>query len=144
MSNPDGVLARFTYDRQAHALYLYLAPDADGKVVSTATMPALVNADLDQDGRVVGVEVLNPWPQNAPLSEIRDGSPSDPLRLYTIPETADLLGVSRAHAYRLVADGELGTVDVAVKGSRKAKSRITSAALAAFIASRSAQGEAGA
>jgi uncharacterized protein YuzE len=51
------------YDRDAHALYLTLgAPIQPGGVVRTVSMDAMVNADLDAEGRVLGVEILNPWP----------------------------------------------------------------------------------
>ena len=61
----------------------------------------------------------------------------NPLRLYTIPETAGLLGnVSKMHVYRLIAAGALRAVDIAVPGSRKSKTRIRGDDLAAFIEQR--------
>ncbi|MCC5574516.1 DUF2283 domain-containing protein [Microtetraspora sp. AC03309] len=60
-SAPEG----YVYDESAHALYVRLVPDGDGRIVSTATMPAMVNADLDEAGNVLGVEVVNPWPRSA-------------------------------------------------------------------------------
>jgi excisionase family DNA binding protein len=69
----------------------------------------------------------------------RDGQakpPQEQLQLYTVSEAAKLLGVSRAHAYRLVADGDLRIVDVRVKGSSKPKSRVRADDLADFIARR--------
>jgi excisionase family DNA binding protein len=58
----------------------------------------------------------------------------DPLRLYTIPETASLLGhVSKMHVYRLIAAGALRAVDIAVPGSRKSKTRIRRDDLASYI-----------
>ena len=60
-----------------------------------------------------------------------------PLRLYTIPETAVLLGhVSEMHVYRLIAAGVLDVVDIAPPGSRRSKSRVRSDDLAKYIDSR--------
>lgn len=58
--------------------------------------------------------------------------------LLTIPKAAEAIGVSRTHAYRLVADGELRVVDVGRAGSKKPKSRVPLAAIAEFIAAREA------
>lgn len=56
------------------------------------------------------------------------------LRLYTIPQTAELLGgVSEMHVYRLIAAGVLRVVDVASPGARRSKSRVRSDDLAAYI-----------
>jgi hypothetical protein len=56
------------------------------------------------------------------------------LRLYTIPETAALMGgVSEMHVYRLIAAGVLDVVDIATPGSRKSKSRVRSDDLADYI-----------
>jgi excisionase family DNA binding protein len=62
--------------------------------------------------------------------------PLDQLQLYTVPEAAKMLGVSRAHAYRLVASGELRVIDVGLKGSAKPMSRVRADDIAEFIASR--------
>ncbi|MFI6903049.1 helix-turn-helix transcriptional regulator [Nonomuraea sp. NPDC050394] len=59
--------------------------------------------------------------------------------LLTIPEAGKAMKVSRAHAYRLVADGELTVVDVARKGSKKPKSRVSVASVEAWIKKRAAQ-----
>jgi excisionase family DNA binding protein len=56
------------------------------------------------------------------------------LRLYTIPQTAELLGdVSGMHVYRLIAAGALRAVDIAAPGSRKSKTRVRSDDLADYI-----------
>jgi excisionase family DNA binding protein len=59
-------------------------------------------------------------------------------QLLTIPEFAARLGVSRATAYRIVADGLVDRTDVG-RGS-KPKTRISEAALARYIAKREKQG----
>ena len=56
------------------------------------------------------------------------------LRLYSIPETAELLGgCSEPHVYRLIAAGVLRAVDISVPGSKRSKTRIRSDDLADYI-----------
>lgn len=58
--------ASYTYDAQAGATYVYLDdPIPLGGVARTAQVDAMVNLDLDADGRVIGIEVLAAWPQPA-------------------------------------------------------------------------------
>lgn len=57
-------------------------------------------------------------------------------RLYRVEEAAEQLGVSRATAYRLIAAGELGSLDVAPPRSTRAMTRISEAHIARFIADR--------
>jgi len=52
-----------------------------------------------------------------------------PLKLLTIPEVADRLGVSHRKLWRLIATGELKSLRVGARGTR-----ISEAALANFIA----------
>ncbi|MEU5867229.1 DUF2283 domain-containing protein [Nonomuraea sp. NPDC047529] len=54
----------WTYDPEAGAAYVYLrGPIAQGGVARTVTMDeAMVNLDLDADGRVIGIEILAEWP----------------------------------------------------------------------------------
>ena len=50
-----------TYDPEADAAYISFAPTADGGVARTVSVDDedwLVNLDLDDDGRFVGMEVL--------------------------------------------------------------------------------------
>jgi excisionase family DNA binding protein len=58
-------------------------------------------------------------------------------RLLTIPETAGRLACSRAHVYRLIADGSLGhPADIARPGARRAKTRVREDELARYIDGR--------
>jgi excisionase family DNA binding protein len=57
-------------------------------------------------------------------------------RLLAIPATADRLGCSENHIYRLIAAGELDAIDIAQPGARKAKTRVSEANLDAYIAAR--------
>lgn len=56
--------------------------------------------------------------------------------LHTIPGTAAHLGCSENHVYRLIAAGELGTVDIAPVGSERTKMRIRDDELAGYINQR--------
>lgn len=55
----------WTYDPEAGAAYVHLrGPIAQGEVARTVTMDeAMVNLDLDADGRVIGIEILAEWPE---------------------------------------------------------------------------------
>lgn len=55
-------------------------------------------------------------------------------RLYDIPETCELLRMSKTKVYELIGDGELEAVDVARKGSRRPHLRIPDTAIQAYIA----------
>lgn len=59
-------------------------------------------------------------------------------QLLTIPEFAKRLGVSRATAYRIVADGLVDRTDVGRGG--KPKTRISERALAKYLANREIPG----
>lgn len=56
------------------------------------------------------------------------------IKLYPIPETAELLGgCSEMHVYRLIAAGELRAVDIATPGAGRSKTRVRSDDLADYI-----------
>lgn len=57
-------------------------------------------------------------------------------RLLTIPETAQVMGCSENFVYTLIADGDLTTVDISRRGSRKAKTRVPEDVAIAFFARR--------
>jgi uncharacterized protein YuzE len=57
---------RVTFDDEADATYIYLAeePRLGWHVAKTVTVPAdevggMVNIDLDHDGRLIGIEILD-------------------------------------------------------------------------------------
>lgn len=60
-------------------------------------------------------------------------------RLLTIPQTSALLGCSDNHVYNLIADGDLTTVDIARRGSRKPKTRVPEDVALAFLKRRSSK-----
>lgn len=56
------------------------------------------------------------------------------ITLHSVTEVAEILGnVSDMHVYRLIAAGELRTVDIATPGAGRAKTRIRSDDLADYI-----------
>lgn len=69
------------------------------------------------------------------MQSAKSRPPVEPqLRLYSVPETAALLGgCSNMHVYRLIAAGELKAVDIAMPGSGRPKRRIRSDDLGAYI-----------
>lgn len=68
MPNPDPPLsptevpATFAYDPEAGAAYVALAPIPPGGVAQTIEILAMVNADLGEDGRLLGVEIVGALP----------------------------------------------------------------------------------
>ncbi|MGW5686924.1 DUF2283 domain-containing protein [Nonomuraea sp. NPDC003754] len=54
----------WTYDPEAEAAYVYLrGPIAPGGVARTVTVDSpMVNLGLDENGRVIGSEILAAWP----------------------------------------------------------------------------------
>jgi excisionase family DNA binding protein len=57
-------------------------------------------------------------------------------QLLTIPDAAAALSCCDNHVYRLIAAGELPTVDISQPGSRKPKTRVPETALTAYIEGR--------
>lgn len=54
-------------------------------------------------------------------------------QLLAIPSAAARLDCSRAHVYRLIAAGELASVQISTPGSTRAKTRVREGDLAAYI-----------
>jgi excisionase family DNA binding protein len=57
-------------------------------------------------------------------------------QLLTIPETAKKLGLAMTTVYKMIAEGDLRAVDVAVRGAKKSKTRVREDDLEAFIEGR--------
>lgn len=57
-------------------------------------------------------------------------------RWHSVRETALLLDVSKWTVYRLIAAGDLAATDMRPTGSRRAKTRISESAIAAFTSGR--------
>jgi uncharacterized protein YuzE len=71
---------RVTYDEEANAAYIYLVPEIErGGVAGTVPVdggddPWMVNLDLDSDGRIIGLEVLDAS-RRLPAALLVDRSP---------------------------------------------------------------------
>ena len=57
--------------------------------------------------------------------------------VYTIQQTADQLGTSKTHVYRLINSGTLRSVDISVPGSNLTKTRVLPEDLYAYVKSLS-------
>jgi len=61
--------------------------------------------------------------------------------LLTPAEAGERIRASEAHVHRLIADGELRAVDIAVQGSSRQKTRVRSDDLDAYIEKRTRNSE---
>ena len=61
------------------------------------------------------------------------------IKLLTIPETADKLGVSVRTVHKLIRVGDLRTVDIAVSGDKRSRARVREDDLEAFIEARTGE-----
>ncbi|PIN93736.1 DUF2283 domain-containing protein [Candidatus Pacearchaeota archaeon CG10_big_fil_rev_8_21_14_0_10_31_24] len=50
---------RTEFDKEADAAYFYFKEIADGEVVETITLNDSVNVDLDKNGKILGIEILD-------------------------------------------------------------------------------------
>lgn len=74
-----------------------------------------------------------------PMSR-RPPTPSS-IALLTPAEAGERIRASEAHVYRLIEDGELRAVDIAVPGSSRQKTRVRSDDLDAYIEKRTRNSE---
>lgn len=65
-------MAFYTYDEEADALYVLLVPDAEAAIRLTVEVNAKVHVDLDDQDRVVGVEILHPSDGDNGLASVRE------------------------------------------------------------------------
>ena len=68
-----------------------------------------------------------------PNTKARPRRAQQGIPLHSVTETAELLGCSGMHVYRLIAAGELEAVDIATPGAGRAKTRIRDDDLARYI-----------
>jgi len=71
-------------------------------------------------------------PRNQTVAPIK-WAPQAGAQLLTIQQTAQRLGASENHVYRLLTSGELRAVDIAQPGSLRSKTRVREDDLAAYI-----------
>ncbi len=77
---------------------------------------------------------VKPRPKREQEQAASTATATGPLRLYSIPGIAALLGgCSKMHVYRLIAAGELRAVDTATPGAGRPKTRVRSDDLADYI-----------
>lgn len=65
-------MAFYTYDEEADALYILLAPEDDAAIASTVELGETLHVDLDENGGVVGIEILYPSRGDTDLQPLRD------------------------------------------------------------------------
>jgi len=50
---------RIEFDKEADAAYIYFKEIGNGEVAETITLNDSVNVDLDKNGKVLGIEILD-------------------------------------------------------------------------------------
>jgi len=61
---------------------------------------------------------------------------AEAVAVYTIPQVAALLSVSRQTVYTLIGSGDLNPIDISTSGSSRPRMRITATEVNRFTASR--------
>lgn len=65
-------MALYTYDEEADALYVLLAPEPEAAIERTLELGERLHVDLGADGLPVGVEILYPSLGDVDLEPLRD------------------------------------------------------------------------
>lgn len=60
---------KLTYDKESDGAYFYLKEISEGEVKQTISLNDSINIDLDSEGKILGIEILNAS-ENLPLNEI--------------------------------------------------------------------------
>jgi uncharacterized protein YuzE len=60
---------KIEYDKDADAAYIYFKEIEEGEVVQTISLNDSVNIDMDEEGRTLGIEILDAS-KNMPVSAI--------------------------------------------------------------------------
>jgi len=60
-------------DKEANAAYIYFKDISEGEVAKTISLNESINIDLDKDGKILGIEVLEAS-KNLPKSGIQEFS----------------------------------------------------------------------
>lgn len=58
---------KITLDKEADAAYIYFKEISEGEVDKTISLNESINVDLDEEGRALGIEILDAS-KNLPLS----------------------------------------------------------------------------
>lgn len=65
-------MAVYTYDEEADALYVLLAPETEIAIDRTVELGERLHVDLDDQGRPVGIEILYPTMGPVDFEPIRE------------------------------------------------------------------------
>lgn len=65
-------MALYTYDEEADALYVLLAPEPEAAIERTLELGERLHVDEDANGSPVGVEILYPSLGDVDLEPLRD------------------------------------------------------------------------
>ena len=65
-------MAVYTYDEEADALYVLLIPETEIAIEQTVELDERLHVDLDDQGRLVGIEILYPTHGPVDLKPIWD------------------------------------------------------------------------
>jgi uncharacterized protein YuzE len=65
-------MALYSYDEEADALYVLLAPEPEAAIERTLELGERLHVDLDAEGRPVGVEILYPSLGDVDLEPLRE------------------------------------------------------------------------
>lgn len=60
---------KLTYDKESDIAYFYLKAISEGEVKQTISLNDSINIDLNSEGKVLGIEILDAS-DNIPLNEI--------------------------------------------------------------------------
>lgn len=52
-------MIKVDYDKEVNVAYIYLNSISEGEVDKTISLNDSINIDLDSDGKILGIEVLN-------------------------------------------------------------------------------------
>jgi uncharacterized protein YuzE len=63
------MVVKITLDKEADAAYIYFKDIADGEVAKTISLNDSINIDLDADGQILGLEILNAS-ENMPVNAL--------------------------------------------------------------------------
>tara|TARA_B100000315_G_C14398960_1_gene505572 strand:- start:383 stop:586 length:204 start_codon:yes stop_codon:yes gene_type:complete len=61
---------RIQFDKEADAAYIYFKEISAGEAVNTISLNKSINLDLDKDGKILGIEVLNAT-KNLPVNALK-------------------------------------------------------------------------
>jgi len=60
---------RIEFDNEVDAAYIYFKEISPGEVVKTISLNDSINVDLDEDGKTIGIEILDAT-KNLPVSSL--------------------------------------------------------------------------